>query len=96
MKLGTITPEGGADIYCYACDDEVVDSFLKEHLSSFGIEVEKQTKTEKTMAELNLDANLALQLSKLFEEGKVLDPVFGPGLTGIDNIGNSCYMNSVV
>lgn len=43
-----------------------------------------------------MDANLSLQLSKLFEEGKILNPVFGPGLTGIDNIGNSCYMNSVI
>jgi ubiquitin carboxyl-terminal hydrolase 5/13 len=43
-----------------------------------------------------MDANLALQLSKILEEGKLLKPLFGPGFTGLDNIGNSCYMNSVV
>lgn len=25
VKLGTITPEGTADVHCYACDDEVID-----------------------------------------------------------------------
>ena len=53
-------------------------------------------KTEKTTTELNLDANLNLTLSKVIEEGKQLIPVFGPGNTGMENLGNSCYMNSVV
>lgn len=30
------------------------------------------------------------------EEGKILEPVFGPGFIGLENIGNSCYINSVV
>ena len=47
-------------------------------------------------AEMNLEANLNLTLSKVLEEGKTLVPVFGPGLTGMENLGNSCYMNSVV
>lgn len=45
---------------------------------------------------MNLEANLNLTLSKVLEEGKILTPVFGPGLTGMENLGNSCYMNSVV
>lgn len=48
------------------------------------------------MAELQLEANLSLTLSKVLEEGKILVPVFGPGLTGMENLGNTCYMNSVV
>ena len=56
----------------------------------------KQVKTEKTITEMNLEANLNLTLSKVLEEGKTLVPVFGPGLTGMENLGNSCYMNSVV
>ena len=55
-----------------------------------------QVKTEKTMAEMNLEANLNLNLSKVLEDGKTLVPVFGPGFTGMENLGNSCYMNSVV
>jgi len=43
-----------------------------------------------------LEANLTLTLSSIIEEGKILTPLFGPGLTGLENIGNSCYINSVV
>lgn len=96
VKLGTITPEGNASVHCYVCGDEVTDNYLKDHLFNFGIDVGSQRKTEKSIAELTLDANLALQLSKSIEEGRVLNNVFGPSFTGIDNLGNSCYMNSVV
>ena len=96
LKLGTITPEGTASIHCYKCDDDVLDDKLAEHLAVLGIDITTQVKTEKTMAELNLQANLNLTLSKVLEEGKKLNPVFGPGLTGMENLGNSCYMNSIV
>lgn len=45
---------------------------------------------------MNLEANLNLTLSKVVEEGRSLVPMFGPGYTGMQNLGNSCYMNSVV
>ncbi|CAD8127598.1 unnamed protein product [Paramecium sonneborni] len=93
VKLETITSDGKGD---YKCDDEVIDNFLKEHLDTYSIEIEKQVKTEKAIAELTLDAVLTIQLSKSIEEGQVLDFIFGPEFTGIDNIGNTCYMNSVV
>ncbi len=96
LKLGTITPEGTASIHCYACDDDVLDNKLKEHLAIFGIDIAAQVKTEKSIAEMNLEANMNLQLSKVLEAGKELIPVFGPGLTGLENLGNSCYMNSVL
>lgn len=65
-------------------------------MATLGIDIGTQTKTEKTMTELNLEVNLNLTLSKVLEEGKVLTPVFGSGLTGMENLGNTCYMNSVV
>ncbi len=52
VKMGTITPEGSASIHCYKCDDEILDNKLTEHLAILGIDVGKQRKTEKTMAEL--------------------------------------------
>lgn len=45
---------------------------------------------------MELEANLSLTLSKVLEEGKVLIPVFGPELTGMVNLGNTCYLNSAV
>lgn len=94
--MGTITPQGTASIHCYDCDDEVHDDKLGEHLSKLGIDIQTQSKTEKSVTELNLEANLSLTLSKVLEEGKILPPVFGPDNTGMINLGNTCYMNSVV
>lgn len=94
--MGTITPEGNASIHCYTCDDEVLDPELPAHLQIFGIDVAQQVKTEKTIAEQELQANLELTLSKTIEEGKLLIPVFGPQNTGLQNLGNTCYMNSVL
>mmetsp|Transcript_9112 Transcript_9112/g.6872 ORF Transcript_9112/g.6872 Transcript_9112/m.6872 type:complete len:89 (+) Transcript_9112:616-882(+) len=65
-------------------------------MARLGIDIKTQTKTEKSVAEMNLEANLNLTLSKTIEEGKELIPLYGPGLTGMENLGNSCYLNSVV
>ncbi len=45
---------------------------------------------------MNLDVNINLTLSKTIEEGKVLIPLYGPGKTGLENLGNSCYLNVIV
>ena len=65
-------------------------------MQNLGIDIKSQTKTEKTMQELDLELNLNFTLSKILEEGKELIPLFGPGYTGLENLGNSCYMNSVL
>lgn len=96
VKLGTITPEGGADIYCYTCNDAKLDPDLARHLSTFGINVATQTKTEKSITELQIEQNLNYDFSLTGDDGKALEPVFGPGLTGLSNLGNSCYMASVL
>jgi len=95
-KLGTITANGSASLYCYQCNDDVEDKNLKQHLQNLGIDMGLQIKTEKTMTEINLEKNLALTLSKIVEDGRTLTPVFGSGYTGMINLGNSCYLNSVI
>ena len=96
VKTGTITPDGEASLYCYACDNDVKDENLAQHLQNLGIDINTQKKTDKTVTEMNLSININFTLSKTIEEGKILTPLYGPGFTGLENLGNSCYMNSVL
>ncbi|KAM6994599.1 ubiquitin carboxyl-terminal hydrolase 5 isoform 1-T1 [Tautogolabrus adspersus] len=96
VKLGTITPDG-ADVYSYDEDDMVLDSKLPEHLSHFGINMMTMEKTERTMTELEIAVNQRVgEWEVIQESGTTLRPMFGPGLTGMKNLGNSCYLNSVM
>jgi ubiquitin carboxyl-terminal hydrolase 5/13 len=98
---------GEADIYCYACDESRIDPEVFLHLANFGINVETQKKTEKSMTELvgglsfdkqrlfeaedgdqQIEHNLSFDFSLTDESGNALEPVFGPGLTGLQNLGN--------
>eukprot|EP00667_Euglena_gracilis_P003368 EG_transcript_3375 len=95
VKLGTISARG-ADVYSYAEDEMVVDPKLAEHLAHWGINMMQMEKTGKSMAEMNIDLNLQFEYNKILENDKTLSPVSGAGYIGIENLGNSCYMNSVV
>ena len=94
--MGTITPEGEASVYCYKCDEDVIDENLILHLKNFGIDVSGMEKTEKSIMEMNIDLNNNYSLSQTFEKDKKLKPIFGPSFTGIQNLGNTCYLNSVL
>ncbi|XP_052081738.1 ubiquitin carboxyl-terminal hydrolase 5-like [Mytilus californianus] len=96
VKLGTITAEG-ADVYSYEEDDMVLDPYLDKHLTHFGINMRALEKTEKTMVELDIDLNQQYgEWNVIQEAGSKLTPLYGPGYTGMRNLGNSCYMNSVM
>ncbi|KAJ8354940.1 hypothetical protein SKAU_G00225070 [Synaphobranchus kaupii] len=96
VKLGTITPDG-ADVYSYDEDDMVLDPKLPEHLSHFGINMMTMEKTERTMTELEIAVNQRVgEWEVIQESGATLQPLSGPGLTGMKNLGNSCYLNSVM
>jgi len=96
VKLGSITPEGSADVYCYKCDEERIDNDLATHLANWGIVLSERKKTEKSLTELQIEQNLRWEFSMTTEDGKELSPLFGPGLTGLKNLGNSCYLASIL
>ncbi|KAJ8354938.1 hypothetical protein SKAU_G00225050 [Synaphobranchus kaupii] len=96
VKLGTITPDG-ADVYSYDEDDMVLDPKLPEHLTHFGINMMTMEKTERTMTELEIAVNQCVGEWEVIQESEAtLQPLSGPGLTGMKNLGNSCYLNSVM
>lgn len=96
VKLGTITADG-ADVYSYDEDEMVEDPYLAKHLAHFGINISSLQKTEKTMMELEIDLNQKIgEWDVIQESGSQLKPIYGKGYTGMRNLGNSCYMNSVM
>lgn len=96
MKLGSITPEGTADIYCYSCNDERTDPEIQAHLAHWGIVLAERQKTEKSLTEMQIEQNLKWEFDMTTEDGKELTPLFGKGLTGLKNLGNSCYLASIL
>ena len=98
VKLGTITASGG-DVYSYAPDEDdlVVDPHLADHLAWWGINRQACVKSAASMAELSVDANLAFEAARITEGGgEALEALAGPGHVGLVNLGNSCYLNSVL
>jgi ubiquitin carboxyl-terminal hydrolase 5/13 len=46
--------------------------------------------------EMQVEHNLKWEFSMKTEDGRELSPIFGPGFTGLANLGNSCYLSSVI
>lgn len=97
VKLGTISPcLESIDVYSYDEDDAVIDPNLTKHLAHFGLDPTKMEKTAKSTLEMELDMNEKWEYAKCTEDGTILEPIYGPGYTGLINTGSSCYMNSVL
>ncbi|KAK9464515.1 hypothetical protein V1512DRAFT_268129 [Lipomyces arxii] len=96
VKLGSITPYGTADVYCYLCNEERQDPELANHLALWGIKISERQKVEKSLVELQLEQNLKWEFNMKSDDGEESMPLFGPGFTGMKNLGNSCYLASIV
>lgn len=92
VKLGTISADGDADIYCYICDDMRRDPKLARHLRMFGMNIVDARKTEATVAELQLQQNQSFDFKLMDQDGMQFKPAVG--YKGIVNGGNSCYISS--
>ncbi|KAK3040286.1 hypothetical protein RJ639_028201 [Escallonia herrerae] len=94
VKLGTITADlEGADVFSYPEDESVLDPLLPQHLAYFGIDFSSLQKTEMTTAERELDQNTNFDWNRIQESGEQVEPLFGPGYTGLINLGNRYYIN---
>lgn len=94
-KLDTITPDG-ADIYSFDEEEAVLDPHISEHLSHFGIDMLQMQRTENGH---HTDNNVRARVSEwevIQESGMKLKAVYGSGYTGIKNLGNSCYLGTVM
>ncbi|PGH13794.1 hypothetical protein AJ80_06182 [Polytolypa hystricis UAMH7299] len=96
VKLGSITADGSADVFCYQCNDERIDPELAAHLAHWGINIAEREKTEKSLIELQIEQNLKWDFSMTSVDGHESKPVFGAGFTGLKNLGNSCYLSSAL
>lgn len=98
VKLGTLGGKEEPSAYCYICNNDVKVENIKEVLKSFNIDVDKMRKTEKTINQMSLEVNLNFELSQAFEAKEqlsLLSQIDSKNyFWGIDNIGNSCYLNS--
>jgi len=98
VKLGTITSDPTtADCYSYDVDEDgpVLIPNLAELLAKRGILVSSLQKTVRSTAELEVELNATYAFDAITEAGSSLVPVSGPGLQGLQNLGNSCYINTV-
>ncbi|XP_063057989.1 ubiquitin carboxyl-terminal hydrolase 13 [Engraulis encrasicolus] len=91
VKMDTITPDG-ADIYSFEEEEAVLDPNISDHLAHFGIDMLKMNKKENGQTENSRRSEWEV----LQEAGLKLKGVFGPGYTGIRNIGNSCYISTTL
>ncbi|VDP17097.1 unnamed protein product [Soboliphyme baturini] len=76
--------------------DTVLDPDLEKHLAHFGIAMKEMKKTEMSMVEMEIDLSRRWEYSTIQEEGQKLVPIYGPGYTGMINLGNTCYMNTAL
>lgn len=97
VKLGTITADlEAADVFSYAEDESVIDPLLPQHLAHFGIDFSSLQKTELTTAERELNQNTNFDWNRIQESGEDVEPLYGPGYSGLVNLGNSCYLASTM
>ncbi|XP_061493373.1 ubiquitin carboxyl-terminal hydrolase 13 isoform X2 [Rhineura floridana] len=94
VKLGTITPDG-ADVYSFDEEEAVLDPHIAKHLAHFGIDMLQMHVTENGLRDNDIKPRIS-EWEVIQESGVKLKPMYGPGYTGMKNLGNSCYVNTVM
>ncbi|KAL3850785.1 hypothetical protein ACJIZ3_012667 [Penstemon smallii] len=73
-------------------DASVLDPVVAKDLLHFGTDFSSFQKTEITTAEKELYQNTDFDWNHNQESGQEVEPLAGPGYTGLVNLGNSCYL----
>uniref|UniRef100_UPI00398E846F ubiquitin carboxyl-terminal hydrolase 13 n=1 Tax=Pristiophorus japonicus TaxID=55135 RepID=UPI00398E846F len=94
VKLGTITSDG-ADVYSFDEEEAVLNTNIAEHLMHFGIDMLKMQMSENINPFNDMKPRIS-EWEVVQESGMKLKPIYGSGYTGIKNLGNSCYLSSVM
>lgn len=100
VKLGSLS-QSSIDLYCYSCNDEVKfenPEAFAQALSKYGIDLKSKLASEKSLVELQVEQNMNWDFQMTDAQGKELKHLsankeYGCGLI---NLGNSCYINSVL
>ncbi|GAB1287455.1 Ubiquitin carboxyl-terminal hydrolase 13 [Apodemus speciosus] len=96
VKLGTITPDGAVlNVYSFQEEGPVSDPHLAKHLAHFGIDMVHTQGTENGLRDNDIKPRVS-EWEVIQESGTKLKPMYGPGYTGLRNLGNSCYLSSVM
>ncbi|KAK7329583.1 hypothetical protein VNO77_23753 [Canavalia gladiata] len=94
LKLDTISADlEAAHVFSYPENLSVFDPQLSQHLAFFGID---SSWLQRTKMMTDADENTNFDWNRIQESGEKLNPIFGPGYTGLVNIGNSCYMAAII
>ena len=105
VKIGSLSEGEVPDVFCYQClpdksgvprGNEVIHSNLFDFLKHHGLDVSERQKTEKNLIEHSIERNLNFDFAMRGKDGKEATPLFGPGLTGLKNMGNTCYLASIL
>ncbi|XP_064021751.1 ubiquitin carboxyl-terminal hydrolase 13 isoform X3 [Pogoniulus pusillus] len=94
VKLGTITPDG-ADVYSFDEEEPVLDPHIAKHLAHFGIDMLQMQVMENGLRDNDIKPRVS-EWEVIQEAGVKLKPMYGPGYTGMKNLGNSCYLSAVM
>ncbi|XP_044290591.1 ubiquitin carboxyl-terminal hydrolase 13 isoform X2 [Varanus komodoensis] len=94
VKLGTITPDG-ADVYSFDEEEAVLDPHIAKHLAHFGIDMLQMHVIENGLRDNDIKPRVS-EWEVIQESGMKLKPMYGPGYTGMKNLGNSSYVNTVL